>query len=123
MIGCLMRRPIAAAAGLVLALGGAAAVAQQVAAAGSPGAAEIVIQNFAFLPATLTVAPGTAVTWDNRDEEPHNIVNVPPAGQQRAFRSQAVDGGDKYSFVFSQPGTYSYICSIHPHMQGTIVVK
>ncbi len=123
MIGCLMRRPIAAAAGLVLALGGAAAVAQQVAAAGSPGAAEIVIQNFAFLPATLTVAPGTAVTWDNRDEEPHNIVNVPPAGQPRVFRSQAVDGGDKYSFVFSQPGSYSYICSIHPHMQGTVVVK
>ncbi|HEX6441283.1 MAG TPA: cupredoxin family copper-binding protein [Stellaceae bacterium] len=123
MVGYLMRRPIAAAAGLVLALGGAAAVAQQVAAAGSAGSAEIAIENFAFSPETLTVAPGTAVTWSNHDEEPHNIVNVPGAGQQRAFRSQAVDGGEKYSFVFNQPGTYSYICSIHPHMQGTVVVK
>ena len=123
MIGYLMRRPLAAAAGLVLALGGAAAVAQQVAAAGSPGSAEIAIENFAFSPARVTVEPGTAVTWSNRDEEPHNIVNVPAAGQPRVFRSQAVDGGDKYSFVFNQPGTYSYICSIHPQMQGTIVVK
>ena len=118
-----IRGSVAAAAGLALALGGAVVVAQQVAAAGSPGAAEIAIENFAFAPATLTVAPGTSVTWNNHDEEPHNIVNVPAAGQPRVFRSQAVDGGEKYSFVFNQPGTYSYICSIHPHMQGTIVVK
>jgi plastocyanin len=116
----LMRRPVAAAAGLTLALGGAVVVAQQVAAAGS---AEIAIENFAFLPATLTVPPGTTVTWSNHDEEPHNVVDVPVAGQPRVFRSQAVDGGEKYSFVFSQPGTYNYICSIHPRMQGTIVVK
>ena len=120
MTKSLMRRSVAAAAGLALALGGAVVVAQQVAAAGS---AEIVIENFAFSPATLTVAPGTTVTWSNHDEEPHNIVNVPVAGQSRVFRSQAVDGGEKYSFVFGQPGTYSYICSIHPRMQGNIVVK
>jgi plastocyanin len=109
--------PPLAAAGALLALGITGAVAQQIAAAGP---AEIAIQNFTFLPATLTVARGTTVTWVNRDEEPHNIVNV---DQPRVFRSAAVDGGEKFSFTFGDPGTFKYICSIHPHMTGTVVVQ
>jgi plastocyanin len=109
--------PLAVVAGALLAFGVTGAVAQQIAAAGP---AEIAIQNFAFLPATLTVARGSTVTWVNRDEEPHNIVNV---DQPRVFRSAAVDGGEKFSFTFSNPGTYKYICSIHPHMSGTVVVQ
>ena len=120
MIKFSMRWPLAAAAGAVLSLGTVGAIAQQVAATGS---AEIVIQNFHFLPPTLTVAAGTAVTWSNHDEEPHNVVNAPDAGQPRLFRSQAIDGGDKYTFVFDKPGTYKYICAVHPHMQGTVVVQ
>ena len=116
----LVRRPLAAAVGAVLALGATGAIGQQLAGTKS---VEIDIVNFAFTPKTLTVARGTAVTWDNKDEEPHNIVNVPSGGQPRVFRSQAVDGGEKYSFVFNEQGTYQYICSIHPHMEGTIVVQ
>jgi plastocyanin len=93
----------------------AAADAQQVAAAAP---SEVVIQNFAFVPATLTVAPGTAVTWSNHDEEPHNVVSP-----DRAFRSKAIDGGEKFTNVFDKPGTYNYICAVHPHMHGTIIVK
>jgi plastocyanin len=98
----------------------AAPAAQQTAAAGS---AEIDIKNFAFEPVSLTVAAGTKVTWVNQDEEPHNIVSLD--GQQpHLFRSEALDGGgDTYSFVFDKPGTYRYICSVHPHMQGTITVQ
>ena len=119
------RRTLAAAAGVLLALGAAGAIAQQVAATEPAAAksAEIVIQNFHFLPPTLTVAAGTAVTWSNHDEEPHNVVNAPDVGQPRLFRSQAIDGGDKYTFVFDKPGTYKYICAVHPHMQGTIIVQ
>src|SRR6266851_3158213 len=107
MINFLMRRTLAAAAGAAMVALGTGAISQRVAAA---GAAEVAIQNFAFVPATLTVAAGTAVTWVNEDEEPHNIVNV---GQpQRLFRSQAIDGGEKYTFVFDQPGTYQYICAV-----------
>ena len=120
MFQFLVRRPVPAAFGAVLALGATGAVGQQVVAAKS---AEIDIVNFAFTPKTLSIGRGTSVTWDNKDEEPHNIVNVPSEGQPRAFRSQAVDGGDKFTFVFNQAGTYRYICSIHPHMEGTIVVK
>jgi len=117
MINSFVRRTLAAAAGAALLAVATGAVAQQVAATGS---AEISIENFSFSPTTLTVAPGTAVTWVNNDEEPHNIVS---ADQPRAFRSQAIDGDEKYTFVFDKPGTYRYICSVHPHMHGTVIVK
>jgi len=120
MIHLPMRRPLALAVGAVLALSATGTVAQQPAATKS---AEIDIVNFAFTPKTLTIARGTAVTWVNKDEEPHSIVDVPSGGQPRVFRSGGVDGGEKYTFVFNDPGTYDYICSVHPHMQGTVVVK
>jgi plastocyanin len=115
MIDFLTRRSLAVGLAAVLALGAAAAVAQQ-----TPPAAEISIKNFKFLPPSLTVASGTAVTWVNNDEEPHNVVNV--GGQSRLFKS-VLDGGDKYTFVFDKAGTYKYICSVHPRMEGTIIVK
>jgi plastocyanin len=118
MITSLQRQFRAAAAAVVLFAGAGGAVAQQVAATGP---AQISIDNFNFTPSTLTVAAGTTVTWVNNDEEPHTIVNV---GQPtRVFKSGGLDGGDTYSFVFDKPGTYDYICSIHPHMSGQIVVK
>ena len=115
MIKFSMRWPLAAAAGAVLALGTAGAVAQQVAATNE---AEISIQSFQFVPAILTVKAGTAVTWINRDEEPHNVVSP-----DRVFRSKAIDGGEKFTTVFDKPGTYNYICAVHPHMRGKIVVE
>ena len=115
------RRAIAVAAAAFLALGAAGAIAQQqpmpqqVAATAE---AEISIQSFQFVPAILTVTPGTAVTWVNKDEEPHNIVSP-----DRAFRSKAIDGGEKFTNVFEKPGTYNYLCAMHPQMRGTVIVK
>jgi plastocyanin len=78
----------------------------------------ILIRNFVFQPATLTVTAGSKVTWTNRDEEPHLVVS---AGAQFPA-SPALDTDDSYSTTFAKPGTYTYFCSIHPHMVGTIVV-
>ena len=119
MINFLTRRGLAVGTAAFLALGAVGALAQQaqqqVAAVGE---AEIAIQSFQFVPAILTVAPGTAVTWVNKDEEPHNIVSP-----DRAFRSKAIDGGEKFTNVFDKPGTFNYICAVHPHMRGTVIVK
>ena len=115
------RRTLAAAAAIFLVLGAAGAVAQQppvpqqVAATND---AEITIQNFHFMPETMTVKAGTAVTWMNRDEEPHNVVSL-----DRVFRSKAIDGGEKFTATFDKPGTYKYICAVHPQMRGQIVVQ
>lgn len=80
----------------------------------------VVIDNFSFSPAELSVAVGSTVTWENHDDMPHTIVND---ATPREFKSAPMDSGEHFSQTFSKPGTYKYFCSIHPHMTGTIVVK
>jgi len=122
MMDTIKRRALPFAAAVMLALSGGAYAAD-------PGAAPqvaattpntVTIDNFAFAPATLTVSPGTKITWTNKDEEPHTVTS---ADGGVTFKSPALDTDDKFSFTFDKPGTYKYFCSIHPHMVGTIVVK
>lgn len=77
----------------------------------------VLIQNFAFVPATLTVKVGATVTWTNQDGEPHTV--VADGGQ---FHSPAMDSNAIYSYTFAAAGTYGYVCSIHPFMRGSVVV-
>jgi len=118
MINFLIRRGFVIGTAAFLALGAAGAIAQQAQQPAAAGEAEISIQSFQFVPAILTVKAGTAVTWVNHDEEPHNVVSP-----NRVFRSKAIDGGEKFTTVFDKPGTYNYICAVHPHMHGVIVVQ
>lgn len=87
------------------------------AAAPPAGPNDVNIDGFAFAPATLTVKAGTTITWTNKDEDPHTVVD-----NGGAFRSQALGSGGTYSFTFPTAGTFDYICSIHPFMRGTVVV-
>ena len=82
------------------------------------GANTIVLKDFHFAPMSLTVAAGTTVIWKNLDGEPHTVVSV-----DGLFRSDGLDQNDNFTFKFDKPGTYKFICSIHPQMMGTIVVK
>jgi plastocyanin len=76
------------------------------------------IKNFAFAPTATTVTVGTTVRWKNLDGEPHTVRSI-----DATFASGALDQNDSYSVKFDKPGTYKYVCSIHPQMVGTIVVK
>jgi plastocyanin len=89
------------------------------AAAPAPAGTTVTIGNFTFGPAALVVRPGTTVTWVNGDDIPHTVV----AADTKTFRSKVLDTDDRYSFTFTQAGTYAYFCSIHPHMTGKIIVK
>jgi plastocyanin len=89
-------------------------------AADEKPATTVVIDNFSFSPAQLSVAAGSTVTWENHDDMPHTIVND---ATPREFKSAPLDSGEHFSQTFLKPGTYKYFCSIHPHMTGTIVVK
>jgi plastocyanin len=79
---------------------------------------EIVIQNFAFEPSTLTVKAGTKVTWVNRDDEPHTATAT-----DKRFNSKTLENGDRFSTEFTEPGTYKYYCALHPKMTGQVIVK
>jgi plastocyanin len=109
---------LAITAMLVFMLVGRQTTQAAVPAAAPAAGAEVKIDNFSFTPATLTVAVGTQVTWTNRDDIPHTIVS-----DDKTFKSNALDTDEKFTYTFAKPGTYSYFCSIHPKMKGTIVVQ
>jgi plastocyanin len=122
MMDTIKRRALtlAAAAALFLSIPAHAADPGQAPQVAATMPNTVTIDNFAFAPATLTVEPGTKITWTNKDEEPHTVTS---ADGGATFKSPALDTDDKFSFTFDKPGTYKYFCSIHPHMVGTIVVK
>ena len=78
----------------------------------------ITIDNFTFTPPELTVAVGTTVKWVNHDDIPHTVAN-----KDEAFRSQALDTDDSFSYTFASAGTFDCFCGLHPHMVGKVIVK
>ena len=101
--------------GAVLAFAVIAPVALSQAA--KPGAA-IVIKNFDFSPMTVTIPVGGQVTWTNKDGEIHTVTSL-----DGAFRSGGLDQDDSFTFRFTKPGTYAYVCSVHPRMKGQVIVR
>ncbi len=80
---------------------------------------KIEIKDFAFNPQILTVKSGEKITWINRDEEPHTIVSV----EKQFKKSTALDADQEFTITAGAPGTYTYFCSVHPKMTGTIIVE
>jgi amicyanin len=90
-------------------------VASPARAGGTDHAVEIV--DFAFSPATLTITAGDTVTWTNGDPIVHTATST-----TGAWDSGDLEQGASYSFTFTEPGTYDYLCTPHPSMTGRIVV-
>ncbi len=90
-----------------------------VAPAQAPGPNEVWIQGYTFVPQKLTVKAGTTVTWTNKDTDPHDVTSDPPG----LFTELVPGPGGTFSYMFSTPGTYNYVCTIHPGMAGTIIVQ
>src|SRR6266550_1372033 len=78
----------------------------------------VMVDNFSFTPATVSVPVGTTVTWTNHDDIPHNVVSP-----ERKFKSPVLDTDETFSHTFDAAGTYKYYCSIHPRMTGQVVVR
>ena len=78
----------------------------------------VAIQNFAFSPASMTIHAGDTVVWTNMDSTAHTVTS--DSGSELA--SQSIGNGQTYSHTFNTAGTYTYHCSIHPSMHGTITV-
>ena len=87
-------------------------------ASAAAGANTVVIRNFSFQPARLTVAPGTHITITNRDGTAHTM-----SARNGAFDTGPLDGGKSATITVNKAGTYAYRCRIHSNMHGTLVVK
>lgn len=80
--------------------------------------ASVTIQDFAFSPATITVAIGTTVTWTNEDSATHTVTS-----KTGLFNSGELSNGASFSNTFTAAGDYEYYCSIHTSMVGHVIVK
>ena len=80
---------------------------------------QIEIKDFHFTPEVITVKSGEKITWINHDEEPHTVVSV----EKQFKKSPALDTDQQFSVTAGAPGKYTYFCSVHPKMTGTIVIE
>jgi plastocyanin len=87
--------------------------------AASGGAGAVTIDNFKFMPPSLTVSSGTRISISNKDSTAHTVT----ADTGNTFDTGDVNPGSSTTITVSKPGTYKYHCSIHPFMHGTLVVK
>jgi plastocyanin len=93
------------------------------ATAGGKGTS-VVMKDISFKPETVTVPKGGTVTWTNDDTVGHDVTKTDGPGP--SFKSGdpgALNGGDTYKQKFTAAGTVKYVCSVHPGMEGTVVVK
>lgn len=79
------------------------------------GEGAVRIVDFSFQPTTLTVTPGTVVTWTNEDSAPHTATGD-------NFDTGMLNRGDANTVTFDTPGSHVYICTYHPSMKGSVVV-
>jgi plastocyanin len=79
----------------------------------------VLIQNFSFKPANITIKRGTKVIWINRDSTAHTAT----ANNKRSFDSGRLGPGQRFSHTFKSAGKQSYHCEIHPDMRGSVTVK
>ena len=84
-----------------------------------PPTTTVVIQNFRFKPANITVKRGTKVRWINKDSTAHTAT----ANNGRSFDSGLLRKGQRYTHTFKSAGKKKYHCEIHPDMKGSVVVK
>jgi plastocyanin len=99
-----------------LSLAGAAASSGQVKAGAKTFM--VTMQITGFEPQILTVASGDRVTWVNKDFFPHTAT-----ADDKTFDSRSIAPTDTWTFVAGKPGTYTYVCTFHPNMKGTIKVQ
>ena len=100
------------AAVVSLALAGAAATT------GQPKTFVVSMQIAGFEPAMLTVKRGDRVEWVNQDLFPHTATS-----DDKTFDSHSVAPAGTWTFVAGKAGTYTYACTFHPTMKGTIKVQ
>ena len=111
--------PFRAGADLLIVVCAALAMPAMVAAAAPPErTVDVEITKFAFAPKEITIAPGTRITWTNRDEAPHTVT-----GNAKSFASKGLDTDDKFEHTFAGEGDFGYICTVHPFMTGVVHVR
>ena len=118
MVGCGGGTTTTSAAAQVTTTTGGSATTSGPATTTASGGASVDLKNLAFAPASITIKVGDTVTWTNSDSMTHTVT-----GDKSEFDSGNLDSGKTFSFTFKTAGTFTYHCTIHPSMTGTVVVQ
>ncbi len=86
---------------------------------GGGGGAEVSEEGIAFEPAEVTVSVGDTVTWTNNDSVGHDVT----ADSFSSGEPGGMAPGDTFEHTFEEAGTFDYVCTVHPGMEGTVVVE
>jgi plastocyanin len=79
---------------------------------------DVAIRDFAFSPGTVEIRAGDTVTWTNRDSVAHTAT-----ARNGSFDTGLLEEGQSGRIRFTVAGTYRYLCTPHPEMTGTVVVR
>jgi plastocyanin len=74
------------------------------------------IHEFKFAPAELEIKAGSKVTFVNLDLVAHTATG-------EAFDTGTLKKGERAEITFSTTGKFPYLCKLHPHMKGHILVR
>jgi plastocyanin len=85
----------------------------------APASGVVMIMDYEYSPAALTVAPGSKVTWMNMDSDAHTVTSTGGG----PMSSPNMSKNDEFSYTFAGSGTYQYFCAIHPQMKGAVTVQ
>lgn len=80
---------------------------------------DVSISGFAYVPSSVTVNVGDTVRWTQNDTAPHTVTS----DSGGVLGSPTLSLGQTYSYTFSTAGTYTYHCTYHTYMHGTVVVQ
>jgi plastocyanin len=83
-----------------------------------PGKNEVFMEMNRFSPTSLTVTAGTTVVWENQESAVHTVTS-----NTGVFESGDMGKKDKFSYTFTDVGSYPYHCRHHSGMNGTIIVE
>ena len=107
--------------------GGGAATTEQPAGGGDGGGGgggggagtEVSEEGIAFEPAEVSVGVGDTVTWTNNDSVDHDVT----ADTFSSGEPGGMAPGDTFEHTFEEAGTFDYVCTVHPGMEGSVVVE
>jgi len=78
----------------------------------------VTIEDYAYVPPSLTIPAGTTVTWTNKDSVKHTVTQ-----RHSLFDSGLLGKDETFSYTFNEPGEYEYYCIPHPFMVGAVIVE
>ncbi|WP_040794620.1 cupredoxin domain-containing protein [Nocardia higoensis] len=78
------------------------------------------VDDMTFSPSAVTIRVGDTVTWKFADSVPHSVQGI--GDKAMGINSPILTAGE-WSYTFTVPGEYRYLCSLHPEMRGTVTVE